>query len=120
MLYEYLKSITAQASDYARDLGYLKESIAFEARAQRHLRQWDKHFENCHQLIMDATKDLKPGAKIWILGSGSLYETPWKNLYEQGFKLKLIDLYHPPRVKKARREQTEIELREVDITGFRD
>ena len=120
MLAEYVKYLTAPASRYARELGYLKESIAFEGRAQRHWKMWDVHFKNCQDLILKEAEKIRKNRTIWIFGSGSLYETPWKILWEQGHRLKLVDIYHPPRVKNLVQSYSHIQLLELDVTGFDD
>lgn len=120
MLAEYVKYLTAPASRYARELGYLKESIAFEARAQRHWKMWESHFKNCQELITQQAEKVRKHRSIWILGSGSLYETPWKALSEQGHRLKLVDIYHPPRIKNLVKSFSNIQCLELDVTGFDD
>jgi hypothetical protein len=120
MLQEYLKYLTAKASDYARDLGYLKESIAFEARAQRAQSLWNDHFRRCQEEVLLRTEDLPPGSTIWILGSGSLYETPWQELIGKSHFLKLVDIYHPPIVKSIAKTYPRIELVEHDLSGFQN
>jgi hypothetical protein len=118
MLHEYLKYITAKASKHARDLGYLKESIAFEARANRTNALWEDHFRRCHEEVIVRTEDLDPGSTIWIFGSGSLYETPWRQLISKTYFLKLVDIYHPPHVKSIAKSNPRMELIESDISGF--
>ncbi len=124
MLAEYAKYLTAPASPYARVLGYLKESIAFEARAQRQWKLWESHFQNCQELIWSTalaqSQIYGKNRLIWVLGSGSLYETPWKLLAEAGHRIKLIDVYHPPRVKKLVKPFSNIQLIQLDVTGFDD
>ncbi len=120
MLAEYVKYLRAPASRYARELGYLKESIAFEARAQRHWKMWESHFKNCQELIAEQASTIRKNRSIWVLGSGSLYETPWKALADQGHRLKLIDIYHPPRIKNLIKPYANIHCLELDVTGFDD
>jgi hypothetical protein len=118
MLAEIVRYLTVPASRHARELGYLKESIAFEARAQRHWRLWESHFQNCQKLIWTRSLAMPAGSSIWVIGSGSLYETPWKTLTELGLKLNLVDLFHPPRIKKIAQLNSLLALHELDVTGF--
>ena len=120
MLAEFVKYLTTPASRYARELGYLKESIAFEARAQRHWKMWESHFQNSQDLITQQSEKIRKNRSIWILGSGSLYETPWKFLAGEGYRLKLVDVYHPPRIKKLVKSFSNIQYLEMDVTGFDD
>jgi hypothetical protein len=120
MLQEYIRYLTASASSYARELGYLKESIAFEARAQTSSSPWKEHFEKCRQEVLQRTEGLPVGTTIWVLGSGSLFETPWQELLEKGYLLKLVDLYHPAHVKAVAKKHKQVQLVERDMTGFRD
>lgn len=120
MLHEYIRYLTAKASGYARDLGYLKESIAFEARAQNSKSSWQEHFKNCHAEVLRQTEGLSPGSTVWIMGSGSLFETPWQALLKKSLFLKLVDIYHPAHVKKIASNHSKIELIESDMTGFQN
>ena len=124
MLAEYLKFLTSPASTYAKELGYLKESIAFESRAQRNWKLWENHFTRCQDLIFskadNSAKPARPTRNIWVLGSGSLYETPWQKLADQGRKIKLVDVYHPPRVKKLIKGYSQVQCVQMDVTGFDD
>lgn len=120
MLYEYFRLLQATASRHARELGYVKESIAFEARAQRSWPDWQKHVQNCHEVILQQAEGLVASSAIWIIGSGHLLETPWQELLRRGHQLRLIDLYHPPRVKKWAKKYSGIELIEMDVTGFQN
>lgn len=120
MLSEYLKFLTAKASSHARELGYLKESIALEARAHRYWSFWNTHFEHCRKLILAQTQGLKKGTEIWIAGSGYLFETPWQDLIDRGFHLHLIDVYQPARIRRLAAKNPSLQLHELDLTGFMD
>lgn len=85
----------------------------------RHLNQdkgWNSHLANCRNYILRAAEILNP-QKITVLGSGWLLEFPVYELAQKTKEIYLIDIVHPPAVKKQIAELENVELIEKDLTG---
>ena len=112
MLREALQHLFTAAPKYVKDMGYLREAIAIEARAKRCKKHWRPHLEKSKQHILTAAKKLTPGAHIMILGSGGLHDVPLDELEQ--FKITCVDIVHLPAVKK---QYKAINFITQDVTG---
>lgn len=113
MLKETFQHFFTPAPKYVKDMGYLREVIAIEARYERCAQHWRPHLEKSKEHILKATETLAPGAEIMILGSGGLHDVPMDALAH--FKLSCVDIVHLPRVK---RKYQGVEFIEKDVTGL--
>jgi hypothetical protein len=85
----------------------------------RHLNQdkgWIGHERHCREYILKAVESIRP-EKITVLGSGWLLELPLAELAENSPDIVLIDIIHPPEVKKQVENLQNVKLVEVDISG---
>lgn len=90
-----------------------------EGLIYRHLRQkggWDAHLGNCRRFILKSADLIKP-RKITVLGSGWLLDFPIAEILEKGLDITLIDIVHPPEVKRQLAGNKQIKLIEDDLTG---
>lgn len=90
-----------------------------EGLVYRHLRQkggWDSHLENCRRFILKAAELLKP-QRVTVLGSGWLLDFPLAELLEKNIEILLIDIVHPPEVRKQLEGIDRVRLVEADLTG---
>jgi hypothetical protein len=86
---------------------------------RRHLFQnggWESHNEHSRRFIIKAMDHYKP-EKITVLGSGWLLDLPLAEMIERTKKICLLDIVHPPEVKKQVGTIKNVELIEFDITG---
>ncbi len=120
MLYEYLRYLVSPASLISKKMGYLKESIAIDARYKRQKKAWTNHLDQCHKYIIQYTKMLPPKSKIMFLGSGALYDIPTKHLIKKDLKLQFVDLVHLSHIKKLYKNNSNITFIEHDISEFTD
>lgn len=85
----------------------------------RYLREkenWKSHIQHCHDFISAAFKD--PSLRsIAILGSGWLLDLPLDHLATRFEEVLLVDIHHPPQVKKKIEAYRNVHLQELDITG---
>jgi len=77
---------------------------------------WDTHLAHCRQFILKAIDFYKP-EKVTVLGSGWLLDVPVAEMLERNLKVTLIDIIHPPEVKKQLGGLKNVELIEKDATG---
>jgi len=85
----------------------------------RHLSQeegWNRHLEKCRDFILKAAERVRP-KKVTVLGSGWLLEVPVLELSEKVEKVILVDIVHPPEVRKQTVEMKNIEVSEQDVSG---
>jgi len=90
-----------------------------EGLIYRYIKQkggWDDHLAKCRSFILKAVERIKP-EKVTVLGSGWLLDFPLAELMEKGLNITLIDLVHPPDVKKQLEGNRMVRLLEDDLTG---
>lgn len=115
MIVEAIQHFLIPAPNHVKAIGYLRETIAIEARYKRCIKHWAPHLEKCKGQIITATDKLAPLSTIMILGSGSFLDIPISILLEKNFKLICVDIIHLPRLKKRYPEITFITK---DVTGM--
>lgn len=85
----------------------------------RYLREkenWDPHLQNTKEFIINSFQN--PATKtIAILGSGWLLDVPLEKLAERFEKILLVDIHHPPQIRKKVEQYSNVEVQEIDITG---
>jgi hypothetical protein len=84
-----------------------------------HLNQeggWDNHLKHCREFILKALDFYKP-AVVTVLGTGWLLDLPLKEMTERTDLINLVDVLHPPEVKRQVADIKNVVLREDDVTG---
>jgi hypothetical protein len=84
-----------------------------------HLREhggWNGHLKKCRDFILKAVEHYRPSV-VTALGSGWLLDFPLKEVAETVSRLNLVDIVHPPEVKKQVSGMKNVVLHEEDITG---
>ncbi|MGQ9619825.1 MAG: hypothetical protein ACUVTX_02430 [Bacteroidales bacterium] len=97
-------------------LGYYSYQERLIYRYLRQRGNWDAHLTNCRRFLLRAVEIMKPG-KITVLGSGWILDFPLAELLEKSVKITLIDIVHPPDVKKQLAGNERVKIIEEDITG---
>lgn len=116
MLLEWLSFKMTPASEEARALGYLKEHIAIQARHRRCREAWKDHLEKTRRFVLWAAASCPKQDKITILGSGGLLDVPLVDLADDFGEVVLVDILHPPAVKKWAQQYSNVRLAEADVT----
>ena len=116
MLAEWLRHLCTRAPAHLRQMGYVRELIAIEARHRRCRAAWAPHLENCRKLILDAAEDVNPG-QVTVLGSGLLLEVPVEELSNKFEDVALVDIFHMPAVERRVRALSNVRLVTEDLTG---
>lgn len=117
MLREAVEWALTPAPGPARQLGYLAESIALEARWRRCRRAWASHLENSRRAVMDAAASCPRRRLVAILGSGPLLDVPLASLARTFDRVLLVDIVHPWRARGAARRFDNVFLAQADIAG---
>lgn len=116
MLNELWRYYTTPAPQHVRELGFLYEAIAIEARAKRCLDDWTPHLENCKTLIKDGVLDHAQGGHVAIMGSGLLHDVPLEFLSANTAKTELIDIIQMKPAEKRINGYQNLHLVEKDVT----
>jgi hypothetical protein len=84
-----------------------------------HLNQeggWNSHLEKCRHFILKSFNHIKPHV-VTVLGSGWLLDFPLREISENASAVYLVDIVHPPELRKQVSGMGNVLLREEDITG---
>ena len=117
MIIEALTHLLTPAPDYVKKMGYLKETIAIEARVARCKKAWQRHLDQCKSLILAQAEKLPPGSTIMILGSGGFHDVPIHRLLAMKHHITCVDIVHLPKVKK---KFNQVIFMERDVTGLNE
>jgi hypothetical protein len=96
-------------------MGYVKESIAIDARYKRCKKHWSTHLNKYKIFIEDAVKNIPVSSKIIIIGSGGLYDVPKDILIERKIDVTCIDIVPQNSIK---RKVKNFNFITQDITGL--
>ncbi len=118
MLRELFKYITISVPDYVRDMGYLREAIAIEARYQRCKEGWQSHIDNTKDTILQAVEMCHKKEKVVVLGCGSLLDLPLRELSLAFNQVVLVDIVLMPSMKMVASLFKNVRLITADVTGI--
>ncbi len=118
MLAELYSYLTTPCSFETRQKGYLRESVAIEARYRRCHHVWSAHLEQTRRAIIVSAEQCKPCRKAVVLGSGSLLDIPVETLAARFDEVCLIDLIHPKVARRRIRSLPNVYLAEADLGGI--
>ncbi|TAN47945.1 MAG: hypothetical protein EPN21_16135 [Methylococcaceae bacterium] len=116
MLAELWAWLTTPCSPAARRLGYLHETIALSARHRRCRTAWQTHLQHSRNALLAATAACKQHRGALILGSGDLLDVPLADLARRFQTVTLVDVLHPPSVKRQARRHANVRWLEHDVT----
>ncbi|MBF6058020.1 MULTISPECIES: hypothetical protein [Thiomicrorhabdus] len=113
-LWRYLR--TPVAFPFLRPMGFVKESIAMQARYKRCRKTWNFHYRQCRQAIETAVSHCVSTRTLVVLGAGSLQDLPLDFLAGKFQKIKLVDLLFLEDARQKAAAYSNIELIELDIS----
>jgi hypothetical protein len=99
-------------------MGYLRECIGIASRHGRLEEVWRPHLEQTRRFILDSAERCGPRRHAVILGSGWLLDVPWQELAARFDRVSLVDLIHPPSVRRQVRAFPKVKLVTTDLTGI--
>ena len=117
MLAELFAWMTTPCPAAARRLGYLRESIAIEARFRRHAERWRPHLEKSKAVIEEAVSKASHRRRAVVLGSGPLFDIPVEVLADAFDVVELVDIVHPKRARQIAAGFANVELKTSDVSG---
>lgn len=118
MLKELLTYIAASCPAYARQMGYLYETIATRERYRRNSNAWNPHLENSRDFILSVTEKTAKRNKAVITGSGLLLDVPLRELSCLFNEVILLDIIHLPETIKGIKKYHNVKIEWHDVTGI--
>ncbi|GAB6070051.1 hypothetical protein JCM30760_11480 [Thiomicrorhabdus hydrogeniphila] len=113
-LWKYLT--TSPKIEQAKTMGYVKESIAMEARATRCQQAWNDHYQHCQNTILKAIDRAVQHRTVLIFGAGSLKDLPLAELSEKFETVLLVDLVFLKSAQTYSKSFSNVLLIEHDVT----
>lgn len=102
-------------------MGYLKDQQGIMNRYFRESSHWKGHLDRTRDFIKSAFTTYPPGENstdsVAVLGSGWLLDVPLDELLQSFKKVYLVDIYHPPQIRKKVEGLENVILLEEDLTG---
>jgi hypothetical protein len=100
MILEFLRHTFLPSPKIIKDLGYVREILAIEARYKRNKESWQPHLDNTKRNILQVAKSLTKHRKCVIFGSGLLLDIPLLELSGMFNQIDLVDVVHLPDVER--------------------
>lgn len=116
MLWEAWQHWRTPSAPYLKQMGYVYEAIAMQARAARCRYTWFKHYQRCQQTIKALAEQCQSRRKVLILGAGSAQDIPLAYLNETFEQVVLVDLVFTPNVLKQVQAFERVECVLADVT----
>jgi hypothetical protein len=111
--------MTAFSEAYYRILHKMGYFNYQEGLIYRHLNEeggWNTHLARSRDFILRSIGIVKPSV-VTVLGSGWLLDLPLQEISGQDIQINLVDIVHPPEVKRQVSGIKNVILREDDVTG---
>ncbi|MFO7670013.1 MAG: hypothetical protein R6W31_10180 [Bacteroidales bacterium] len=104
-----------------RRMGYLQDQQGILNRYFRESSHWRGHLDLTRAFIKSAFTAHTPGENnadsVAVLGSGWLLDVPLDDLLQSFKKVYLVDINHPPQIRKKVERLENVILLEEDLTG---
>jgi hypothetical protein len=105
--------------DYAkiiRRMGFVKDQEGIMNRYLGESAQWQHHLEKTRSFIAGSFIG-SPADSVAVLGSGWLLDVPLDELRLRFGQVYLVDIHHPPQIRKKVAGMEGVELVEEDLSG---
>jgi hypothetical protein len=99
-----------------RKMDFFSDQAGIIRRYQREAHEWQPHLEATKKFILQSATSKSHGT-VFIMGSGWLLDVPLEELSAMFQRVVLFDIYHPSQVRHYIRKFSNVECKELDITG---
>lgn len=99
-----------------RRMGFVRDQEGIMNRYLGESAQWQNHLDKSRQFIKDSFSDASIKS-VAVLGSGWLLDVPLDELRSRFDKVYLVDIHHPPQIRKKIAKMDRVELVEEDLSG---
>jgi len=118
MLTEALLYVVTPCPGWARQAGYLRESIAIGARHRRRRKDWADHLTNTKNAVLHAAGLCGKKRRAVVMGSGHGFDLPLEALASTFGRVDLVDTVHPLTMRLRAGRRRGVSLIEADVTGI--
>jgi hypothetical protein len=102
-----------------KNMGFVADQQGIMARYMRERNTWQEHLQNSKDFILQFISSQTRG-DVAILGSGWLLDVPVDFLQQACNRIILVDIVHPPQIRRKYAGCKNIEFVECDISGMLD
>jgi len=120
MIVEWIRHRLTPAPRALRDMGYLRELIAIDARRRRHRRAWAPHLRATQGMILDRAARLDRWDRVVVVGAAQTADIPLDLLALLFRRVVLVDLLFLPSVHISAVRMPPVVLTPFDVTGVVD
>lgn len=120
MLSELFIWAGVSASPAARRLGYAKAAVSLWSRHRRCAKMWREHEANSRDFVLQIAADCRQRDTFWVLGAGTLADVPIRELSDLFRRVLIFDIAWLASARRRVRHFSNVELRQVDVTGLVD
>ena len=99
-----------------KKLGYIADQKGIINRFLREGTNWNEHLVKTRETIIDFCRK-QNNETLVILGSGWLLDVPLEEILKVFREIILVDIFHPPQVRKKMEKFPSVKLVREDITG---
>lgn len=82
----------------------------------REKNNWDRHLEHTREFVSSSFTGSSLES-VAVLGSGWLLDVPLEALESRFKHIFLVDIHHPPQIRKKMETRSKVELVEADLSG---
>jgi hypothetical protein len=97
-------------------MGFHRDQEGIMNRYLREKGNWDSHLNHSKEFIIQCFRDERIQT-VAVLGSGWLLDVPLDKMTERFSTIYLVDIRHPPQVRKRVESMKRVKLVETDLTG---
>lgn len=99
-----------------RKMGYLKDQKGILERYLLEADHWEPHLAKTRNEVKSFV-DITQPSEIIVMGSGWLLDFPLEEVYETCRNIFLLDIFHPPQIKKKVEKFPGVQCIPADLTG---
>ncbi len=99
-----------------RRMGFVRDQEGIMNRYLGESSQWQSHLEKTRRFIEGSFTGSNIRS-VAVLGSGWLLDVPLDELRERFEKVYLVDIHHPPQIRKKTSRMDGVELVQEDLSG---
>jgi len=103
-------------AEIIRRMGFVHDQEGIMNRYLGESAQWKHHLEKTRSFIAGSFSGARADS-VAVLGSGWLLDVPLDELRQRFSQVFLVDIYHPPQIRKKLAGTQGVELVEEDLSG---
>jgi hypothetical protein len=97
-------------------MGFIRDQDGIMNRYLRERSNWEPHLQRTKEFI-EGSFNNEHIRSVAILGSGWLLDVPLEAMSDRFDRLYLVDIRHPPQIRKRVENMKNVDLIEKDLTG---